>query len=117
MEKLLTVKDVMVVLRISRPTLYRLLKGRKLQPVRIGSRTLFDANDIRAFIEGSKEGKEQVRREKAEDKPRPEKRASRKASRKTPEPEKSARKKAKTKEPKQPEDAKTEAADKQGRLL
>jgi excisionase family DNA binding protein len=53
-EKLLTVEDVMGVLRISRPTLYRLLKARRLEPVRIGKRTLFDPGDIRAFIDGSK---------------------------------------------------------------
>ncbi len=53
-EKLLTVEDVMGVLRISRPTLYRLLKAGRLEPVRIGKRTLFDPGDIRAFIDGSK---------------------------------------------------------------
>jgi excisionase family DNA binding protein len=53
-EKLLTVEDVMANLRISRPTLYRLLKSGHLVPVRIVKRTLFDPTDIRAFIEISK---------------------------------------------------------------
>ncbi len=117
MEKLLTVEDVMAVLRISRPTLYRLLKGRKLHPVRIGSRTLFDADDVKAFIEGSKEGPGERRQEKAQEKPQPKKRTARKASPKTPEPEKPAQKKPKTESPKQPESAKPDVPDKQGRLL
>ncbi len=53
-DKLLTVEDVMAALRISRPTLYRLLKSGRLVPVRIGKRTLFDPADIRSFIEASK---------------------------------------------------------------
>jgi excisionase family DNA binding protein len=52
---LLTVEDVMANLRISRPTLYRLLKSGHLIPVRIGKRTLFDPADIRAFVEASKQ--------------------------------------------------------------
>jgi|WetSurMetagenome_2_1015567.scaffolds.fasta_scaffold56742_3 excisionase family DNA binding protein len=55
-DKLLTVSDLMASLRISRPTLYRLLKSGQLIPVRIGKRTLFDPADIRAFIEASKSG-------------------------------------------------------------
>ena len=55
LDKLLTVEDVMASLRISRPTLYRLLKSRQLIPVRIGKRTLFDPADIRAFVEASKQ--------------------------------------------------------------
>jgi excisionase family DNA binding protein len=54
-EKLLTVEDVMANLRISRPTLYRLLKSGHLTPVRIGKRTLFDPLDIRAFVTASKQ--------------------------------------------------------------
>jgi len=55
LDKLLTVEDVMANLRISRPTLYRLLKSGHLIPVRIGKRTLFDPADIRAFVEISKQ--------------------------------------------------------------
>jgi excisionase family DNA binding protein len=55
-DKLLTVSDLMDSLRISRPTLYRLLKSGQLIPVRIGKRTLFDPADIRAFVEASKSG-------------------------------------------------------------
>ncbi len=55
-EKLLTVQDLMDTLRISRPTLYRMLKTGKLKPVRIGKRTLFDPVDIRGLIEEAKTG-------------------------------------------------------------
>jgi excisionase family DNA binding protein len=53
-DKLLTVEDVMENLRISRPTLYRLLKSNRIIPVRIGKRTLFDPKDIRAFVDAAK---------------------------------------------------------------
>ena len=55
-EKLLTVQDLMDTLRISRPTLYRMLKTGRLKPVRIGKRTLFDPADIRGLIQDAKEG-------------------------------------------------------------
>ena len=55
-EKLMTVQDLMDTLRISRPTLYRMLKGGRLRPVRIGKRTLFDPADIRELIEEAKAG-------------------------------------------------------------
>ena len=55
-EKLLTVQDLMDTLRISRPTLYRMLKAGRLKPVRIGKRTLFDPADIRGLIEEAKTG-------------------------------------------------------------
>ena len=68
--ELLTVEEVMKVLRISRPTLYRMLKSSKLQPVKIGKRTLFEMKDIRSLVERSKmpaaqaeqEQKKQVKR-------------------------------------------------------
>jgi excisionase family DNA binding protein len=55
-EKLMTVQDLMDTLRISRPTLYRMLKSGRLRPVRIGKRTLFDPADIRELIEQAKPG-------------------------------------------------------------
>jgi len=55
-EKLMTVQDLMDTLRISRPTLYRMLKAGRLRPVRIGKRTLFDPADIRVLIEEAKAG-------------------------------------------------------------
>ncbi len=52
----MTVQDLMDTLRISRPTLYRMLKAGQLKPVRIGKRTLFDPADIRGLIEEAKTG-------------------------------------------------------------
>jgi excisionase family DNA binding protein len=54
LDRLMTVEDVMENLRISRPTLYRLLKSHRLVPVRIGKRTLFDPKDIKAFVDAAK---------------------------------------------------------------
>jgi excisionase family DNA binding protein len=54
LDRLMTVEDVMENLRISRPTLYRLLKSNRLVPVRIGKRTLFDPKDIKAFVDAAK---------------------------------------------------------------
>jgi excisionase family DNA binding protein len=111
-EKLLTVRDLMNVLRISRPTLYRLLKSGKLKPVRIGKRTLFDANDIRAFIEQSKEAtgeqnQQEKKRKKTGARSKPVKRATKTGTR----PEAVAEK------PEQTHADKPEDRDKQGRLL
>jgi excisionase family DNA binding protein len=117
-DKLLTVSDLMASLRISRPTLYRLLKSGQLIPVRIGKRTLFDPADIRAFIEASKSGmpltkKPQVKKATKvakQPKSKPKKRP------RTPElpPVEVSEKPKKTKRPKiTPSDD----SDKQGRLL
>ncbi len=65
LEKLLTVQDVMDILRISRPTLYRMLKTGGLRPVRIGKRTLFDPVDIRGLIEEAKRGAQRLRSKRA----------------------------------------------------
>jgi excisionase family DNA binding protein len=50
MEKLITVNEALGLLRISRPTLYRLIKDGTLQPVRIGKRTLFEEKELTRFI-------------------------------------------------------------------
>ncbi len=118
--KLLTVEELMGMLRISRPTLYRLLKAGKLEPVRIGKRVLFEMSDIRAFIDRAKTGekpkgekpkrkgrqkerKQEVQTEKARKKSKPPKRVA------PPEMESPAKGKTTGK--------KSEDADKQGRLL
>jgi excisionase family DNA binding protein len=121
-DRLLTVEDVMANLRISRPTLYRLLKSNVLIPVRIGKRTLFDPADIRAFVEASKRVDPVVNKaQQKEPKKIPKKAAQpRKPKPKLAEataetlPQAAARKPRKTKQPKEkaPDDA-----DRQGRLL
>ncbi len=52
--RLFTVKEAMEYLRISRPTLYRLINQGKLKPVKIGKRTLLDKADLDRLIEESK---------------------------------------------------------------
>ncbi len=110
-EKLLTVEDVMGVLRISRPTLYRLLKAGRLEPVRIGKRTLFDPGDIRAFIDGSKG----ETKEEAVPKKHPKKRAEAKKPRKQREAEAKPAEPEPVKDIKEPEPE--PEPERQGRLL
>jgi len=50
MEKLITVIEAMGILRISRPTLYRLINEGELKPVKIGKRTLFEEKELQRFI-------------------------------------------------------------------
>ncbi len=103
-ERLLTVKDVMNTLRISRRTLYRMLKSEQIQPVRIGKRTLFDPADVRRLIQQSKPGA------------RPEPRENKKVVSQPPSQARAAK-------PQRPEEAPQtnqpmpETHDKQGRLL
>jgi excisionase family DNA binding protein len=52
--RLLTVKETCKYLRISPPTLYRMLERRELIPVKIGKRTLFDKSDLDKFIDAAK---------------------------------------------------------------
>ncbi|MEO5356441.1 MAG: helix-turn-helix domain-containing protein [Nitrospirae bacterium YQR-1] len=51
---LLNIKEASEYLRISRATLYNLMKKDVLKTVKIGKRTLFDKKDIDTFIEQSK---------------------------------------------------------------
>jgi excisionase family DNA binding protein len=125
LDKLLTVEDVMDILRISRPTLYRLLKSGSLIPVRIGKRTLFDPTDIRSFVEASKRGElpsAKTRQKKTASKrektpvapPKPEPKA---AKAKKPSKEASQEATVKTRKIRQQEETTPDEADKQGRLL
>jgi len=50
LEKLLTVKDVLVYLQIGRTTLYRLMIGKKIGYVRIGKKVFFTRKHIEDFI-------------------------------------------------------------------
>jgi excisionase family DNA binding protein len=52
--RLLTVKETCTYLRISPPTLYRMIERRELIPVKIGKRTLFDRSDLDKFIDAAK---------------------------------------------------------------
>ncbi len=52
--RLLTVKETCSYLRISPPTLYRMIDRRELVPVKIGKRTLFDRKDLDKYIDAAK---------------------------------------------------------------
>src|SRR6185369_7190859 len=51
--QLLTVAEVLAVLRVSRATLWRLTSRGDLPVVRIGDRTLFRPRDVARFVERS----------------------------------------------------------------
>ncbi len=51
---MLTVKEATQYLKISKVTLYKLIKEGKIKPVKIGKRTLIDKNDLDRLIEESK---------------------------------------------------------------
>lgn len=54
-ENLMTIKEVMKVLCISRPTLYRWVKKKKLRPVKVGQgrTTFFIREDIESLGQGN----------------------------------------------------------------
>jgi len=52
--RLLTVKETCLYLRISPPTLYRMIDRKELVPVKIGKRTLFDRTDLDKYIDAAK---------------------------------------------------------------
>jgi excisionase family DNA binding protein len=53
-KRLFTVNDACTYLSISRMSLYRLIQQKKLSPLTISGRTLFDRNDLDELIERSK---------------------------------------------------------------
>lgn len=50
MEKLYTVKETMEILRVSRPTLYRIVKGGSLGSVKVQGKTVFKESELSRFI-------------------------------------------------------------------
>lgn len=50
MDKLYTVKDALDVLKISKANLYRLMKDGKINPIKLGKRTLFKESELERFI-------------------------------------------------------------------
>jgi len=51
MEKLFTIGEVAEMLRVSKPTVYRLMSGEELKSVKIGGRTLFKESELKKFID------------------------------------------------------------------
>jgi excisionase family DNA binding protein len=57
MEKLFTIGEVAEMLRVSKPTVYRLMSGGELKCVKIGGRTLFKESELKRFIDNLGKGK------------------------------------------------------------
>ena len=53
-EPLLTIDEAADVLRVSRATLYRLIRGGELAPVRVGQRLRFEPSEIRRYLDSSR---------------------------------------------------------------
>jgi excisionase family DNA binding protein len=51
-----TVREVCQSLQISRTTLWKLVRSRKLKPLRIGRRVLFTMEALQAFLNGGRRG-------------------------------------------------------------
>jgi len=51
MQKLMTVKEVADILRVSNMTVYRLVKGGSLPAVRVGKNYRIKTNDVQAYID------------------------------------------------------------------
>lgn len=52
---LLSINEVARLLRISRPTVYALIRRGELVPIRVGERSRFEPADIRAYLERHRE--------------------------------------------------------------
>jgi len=50
MDKLFTIAEVAALLRISKPSLYRLLSSGEIKSVKLGGRTLFKESEVERFI-------------------------------------------------------------------
>jgi len=49
--KLLTIDEIVDLLRISKATIHKLISKKAIIPVKIGGRTLFSRQEVRRFIE------------------------------------------------------------------
>lgn len=52
MKEYLTIKDIMRILRISRPTAYKLISSGRLKSYRVGRLVRIKVDDLERFIEG-----------------------------------------------------------------
>jgi len=55
LEPLLTIGEVSEALNVSRATVYRLMETGELEPVRVRSRTRFEPEVVRGYIERNRE--------------------------------------------------------------
>lgn len=56
MEPLLTMTEVTKILKVTRSTVYRYIEQGKLQPVKMGGRTMFKEDELKAFVESLPHG-------------------------------------------------------------
>jgi excisionase family DNA binding protein len=60
MDKLYTIAEVATLLRISKPTLYRLMASGEIKSVKLGGRTLFKESEVERFVNSLDSGKNEV---------------------------------------------------------
>jgi excisionase family DNA binding protein len=53
---LLSLNEVARLLHVSRPTVYGLVRGGHLQPIRVGERLRFEQANVRAYLERNRDG-------------------------------------------------------------
>jgi excisionase family DNA binding protein len=58
MVKFYTIKEVAEMLKVSKQTIYRLMKDEKIIPTRLGKRTLFKESELNRFVESLDSNKE-----------------------------------------------------------
>jgi excisionase family DNA binding protein len=54
-EPLLTVDELRVLLRVSRSTLYELVRSGELRPIRVGERLRFEPDAVREYLDRERE--------------------------------------------------------------
>lgn len=64
MENIYSIEEVVKYLRISRPSLYRLMVEKKIMPIKLGGRTLFTEEELTRFVDSLKdEAKAKMKKE------------------------------------------------------
>ncbi len=60
MDKLYTLKELTTILKVSRPTVYRLIEHGYIKPIKLGGKVLFVENEIEELIEKLKRERDQL---------------------------------------------------------
>ena len=55
MENLFSIEETAKYLKISKPSLYRLMAEKKIMPIKLGGRTLFTEEELTRFVDTLKE--------------------------------------------------------------
>lgn len=56
MKKLLNIDDICEITRLSKPTIYLYVLEKRIPFIKLGSRTLFDPDDIEKWLNNKKQG-------------------------------------------------------------